>query len=213
MTPLSSDLLILCADTSLPVLSVSLTKTDILVGEVALEGKSSRNEKLLPAIDWLLRESGVERHQIDLLVVTRGPGSFTGVRVGLATFQGLSIALSKPLCAMSTHEAALAYVDADSLLVVDEAGRGEFYASGYRYGREVLPPSLFSASEVESAREEYEKTIQLRELVTRANVAVLGAARARQIIESGRLEEYRDMRPIYVRLAEAEVRLNQSPHG
>lgn len=213
MTPFSSDPLILCADSSLPVLSVSLTRADTLLGEVALEGKSSRNEKLLPAIDWLLRESGVDRHQIDLLVITRGPGSFTGVRVGLATFQGLSVALSKPVCALSTHETALAFLDTDSLLVVDDAGRGEFYASGFRYGKEVLPPSLFTASEVEAADGEYQKTIHLRELVSRANVAVLGAARARQILQAGRLEEYRDMRPIYVRLAEAEVRLNQSPNG
>src|SRR5437763_16042596 len=98
-------MIILASDTSLPLLSVALLRDDDLLAAAALEGKGSRNEKLLPALDWLLGESGVDRRQIDLFAVTRGPGSFTGVRIGLATIQGLAMALGKPLCAMSTHEA------------------------------------------------------------------------------------------------------------
>src|SRR5881392_2067385 len=98
-------MLILATDTSLPLLSVALLRDDTLVAAVALEGKSSRNEKLLPAIDWMLGEAGIDRHEIDLFAVTRGPGSFTGVRIGLATLQGMALVLDKPLCAMSTHEA------------------------------------------------------------------------------------------------------------
>src|SRR6266550_9636198 len=98
-------MLVLGVDTSLPLLSVALLREGALIGAVALEGKDSRNEKLLPAVDWLLSESGVDRHEVDLFAVTRGPGSFTGVRIGLATIQGLALALGKPICAMSTHEA------------------------------------------------------------------------------------------------------------
>src|SRR5512140_1362161 len=95
----------LAVDTSLPILSVALLSDRSLIGSLALEGKASRNEKLLPAIDWLLTESGTDRRAIDLFAVTRGPGSFTGVRIGLATIQGLALALGRPVCAMSTHEA------------------------------------------------------------------------------------------------------------
>src|SRR5881227_1128946 len=98
-------MLILAADTSLPLLSVALLRDGLLLGALALEGKGSRNEKLLPAVDWLLGEAGVDRRAVDLFAVTRGPGSFTGVRIGLATMQGLALALGKPVCAMSTHEA------------------------------------------------------------------------------------------------------------
>src|SRR5450759_446149 len=98
-------MLVLGVDTSLPRLSVALLKDGALIGAVTLEGKGSRNEKLLPAVDWLLSESGTDRHAIDLFAVTRGPGSFTGVRIGLATIQGLALALGRPVCAMSTHEA------------------------------------------------------------------------------------------------------------
>src|SRR5687768_92772 len=99
-------MLVLAADTSLPILSVALVSDEQLIGAVAFEGRGSRNEKLLPAVDWLLTENGIERGAIDLFAVTRGPGSFTGVRIGLATMQGLALALRKNVCAMSTHEAA-----------------------------------------------------------------------------------------------------------
>src|SRR6185369_10804593 len=58
--------LILAADTSLPLLSVALLRDDDLLASAALEGKGSRNEKLLPAIDWLLGEAGVGRREVDL---------------------------------------------------------------------------------------------------------------------------------------------------
>src|SRR5438105_7157646 len=133
-------MLILAADTSLPTLSVALVLDDALLGAVALEGRSSRNEKLLPAIDWLLTEAAIERTSVDLFAVTRGPGSFTGVRIGLATMQGLALALGKPVCAMSTHEAIAPANGRAS--IVDDAGRGEFYVSEFEDGREVVPPHL-----------------------------------------------------------------------
>src|SRR5947209_16084287 len=129
-------MLILAADTSLPILSVALVLDDALLGAVALEGRSSRKEKLLPAIDWLLTETAVERASIDLFAVTRGPGSFTGVRIGLATLQGLALALGKEICAMSTHEAIAP--DAGRVAIVDDAGRGEFYVSMFDDGRELI---------------------------------------------------------------------------
>jgi len=136
-------MLILAADTSLPIFSVALLRDRLLAGAVAMEGKSSRNEKLLPAVDWLLTESGIDRREVDLFAVTRGPGSFTGVRIGLATIQGLALALGKPICAMSTHEAiALGEGDSEKIAVFDDAGRGEFYVSRFEGHREVEPPHL-----------------------------------------------------------------------
>src|SRR3954463_7854214 len=133
-------MLILAADTSLPILSDAVILDDALLGAVALEGRSSRNEKLLPAIDWLLTEAAIARTSVALFAVTRGPGSFTGVRIGLATMQGLALALGKPLCAMSTHEALAPPVG--RVTIVDDAGRGEFYVSEFEDGREVVAPHL-----------------------------------------------------------------------
>ena len=193
-------MLILAADTSLPIFSVALLRDRSLIGAVALEGRSSRNEKLLPAVDWLLTESGVDRHDVDLFAVTRGPGSFTGVRIGLATIQGLALALGKPICAMSTHE-AIALGEGDSATVVDDAGRGEFYVSRFEAHREVEPPHLESEPAVPS--------IAVGDFLQHGNVAAACARRAHELAAANALDRYADVTPIYVRLAEAEVKLQQ----
>jgi len=196
-------MLILAADTSLPILSVALVLDDALLGAVALEGRSSRNEKLLPAIDWLLTEAAIERTSIDLFAVTRGPGSFTGVRIGLATMQGLALALGKPVCAMSTHEAIAPANGRAS--IVDDAGRGEFYVSVFENAREVIAPHLAKRDEVDSL----DHVIRVADFMQRDNVALACARRARAIELRGDADRYRDITPIYVRLAEAEVKLQQ----
>jgi tRNA threonylcarbamoyladenosine biosynthesis protein TsaB len=196
-------MLILAADTSLSILSAALLLDDVLIGAVALEGKHSRNEKLLPAIDWLLTEASIERSALDLFAVTRGPGSFTGVRIGLATMQGLALALGKPVCAMSTHEAIAA--QRGRAAIVDDAGRGEFYVSVFEGGQEVVAPHLAGGDEVESL----EDVTRVPDFVQRSNVALACARRARAIALRGDGERYRDVTPIYVRLAEAEVKLQQ----
>jgi tRNA threonylcarbamoyl adenosine modification protein YeaZ len=196
-------MLILAADTSLPILSVALVLDDALLGAVALEGRSSRNEKLLPAIDWLLTEAAIERTSIDLFAVTRGPGSFTGVRIGLATMQGLALALGKPVCAMSTHEAIAPANGRAS--IVDDAGRGEFYGSVFENGSEVIAPHLAKRDEVDAL----DHVIRVADVMQRDNVALACARRAREIEQRGDGERYRDITPIYVRLAEAEVKLQQ----
>lgn len=198
-------MLILAADTSLPILSVALINDGAVAGALAIEGKGSRNEKLLPAIDWLLSENGVDRRTLDLLAVTRGPGSFTGVRIGLATMQGLAMAIRRPVCAMSTHE-AVAFGEAGRIAVVDDAGRGESYVSHFDDGFETLPPHL---GHIPDDR----RVIRLSELVQHDNVALRCARRALEIEQRGEGDRYRDVTPIYVRLAEAEVKLLQKQNA
>ncbi len=197
-------MLILAADTSLPILSVALIRDAQLLAASAVEGKNSRNEKLLPAIDWVLNETGSDRREIDLFAVTRGPGSFTGVRIGLATMQGMALALGKPVCAMSTHEAiAPAH---GKWLIVDDAGRGEFYVSEYEEGEEVLAPRLARSEDLVSFQAE---KLFVADVLRERNVALSCARRAEKIALGGRVGEYGDITPIYVRLAEAEVKLKQ----
>lgn len=198
-------MIVLAADTSLPILSVALVNDGMVLGVVALEGKGSRNEKLLPAIDWVLAENAIERTRIDLFAVTRGPGSFTGVRIGLATLQGLALALGRPVCAMSTHE-AIAHGERGRVAIRDDAGRGEWYVSVFEDGREIIEAHL--AREIAE-----ERVIDAGEFLQRENVALRCARRAIEIEQRGEGERYRDVTPIYVRLAEAEVKLQQKQNA
>ena len=197
-------MIVLAADTSLPILSVALVSDGTLIGALALEGRGSRNEKLLPAIDFLLTENAIERGAVDLFAVTRGPGSFTGVRIGLATIQGLAMALRKPVCAMSTHE-AIAYREPGAVAVADDAGRGEHYVSRFEDGNLVTAPHL--AAELPEGR-----VIRVSDFTEQHNVAVRCARRALDLERRGDGERYRDVTPIYVRLAEADVKL-QAKHA
>jgi tRNA threonylcarbamoyl adenosine modification protein YeaZ len=202
--------LILAADSSLPILSVALLADRSLLGAISLEGKGSRNEKLLPAIDWLLVEAGVDRRDVELFATTRGPGSFTGVRIGLATIQGLALALGRPVCAMSTHEAiALGDPDPGRIAIFDDAGRGEFYVSVFHRHAEVIAPRLATADERDELTAKAGLVIPVSEFVQHGNVAVGCARRARELADTPDAERYRDVTPIYVRLAEAEVKLQQ----
>ena len=201
-------MLILAADTSLPILSVALTDGPTLIAAVALEGRRSRNEKLLPAVDWVLTEQGIDRHAIDLFAITRGPGSFTGVRIGLATFQALALALGRTVCSIPTHE-VLAFhgEDLEFSFVYDDAGRGEFYGSTFGSDRSDAA-RLLSDPELRSAIAANRSTSAAAFMADR-NVAVRTALRAEAIARADRLPSYRDATPIYVRLAEAEVKLAQ----
>ncbi len=196
---------VLAVDSSLPILSVALVNDGALAGAIALDGRGSRNEKLLPAIDWLLTENGVDRHTLDLFAVTRGPGSFTGVRIGLATMQGLAMALGRPVCAMSTHE-AVAFGEPGAIAVIDDAGRGESYVSWFEDGAETLAPHIGTAPGDR-------RVVRLTELVQRDNVALRCARRAIDLHERGLAGQYRDVTPLYVRLAEAEVKLLQKQNA
>lgn len=204
-------MLVFGVDTSLPILSVALVDGEALIGSIALEGRGSRNEKLLPAIDWLLTEAGVERAQIDLFAVTRGPGSFTGVRIGLATVQGLALVLGREVCTMSTHE-AIAQSESGRFAVVDDAGRGESYLSLFDGGREVEPPRLAAANEIADLAAGM-RIVTVASFLQQGNAALHCARRAAVIEASGEGSLHRDITPIYVRLAEAEVKLQQKQNG
>jgi tRNA threonylcarbamoyladenosine biosynthesis protein TsaB len=201
--------LILAADTSLAMLSVALLRDDTTIGAIALEGKGSRNEKLLPAIDWLLQECAVSKHDIDLFAVTRGPGSFTGVRIGLATLQGLALVLGRGICAMSTHEAVRELIGGDGRVAVrDDAGRGESYVTLFDGHAMQDEPRLASAGGVELLASAA-TVVDVADVLRTGNVAAGCARVASRVAARDELSRYADITPIYVRLAEAEVQLQQ----
>jgi tRNA threonylcarbamoyladenosine biosynthesis protein TsaB len=102
-------------------------------GLVALSGPTPRSELVMAGVDLLLRAAGLERAGLEGVVATRGPGSFTGVRVALATAQGLALALGIPAHGYSSLLAQAARTGARECLAVQPARRGFVYAQ--RHGR------------------------------------------------------------------------------
>ncbi len=107
-------------------------------GLVALAGPTPRSDLVMAAVDLLLRAAGIERTALEGVVASRGPGSFTGVRVALATAQGLAGGLGIRAHGYSSLLAQAARTGARECLAVQPARRGFVYAQ--RYGRTGARP-------------------------------------------------------------------------
>jgi tRNA threonylcarbamoyladenosine biosynthesis protein TsaB len=124
---------ILAVDTSSPWGSVALREGTETRGEVRRYGAEGHSRWLLPAIDSLLGGLGLAASDLEAYAVATGPGSFTGLRVGISTIQGLALASPRPCLGLSTLDALAALVTegAAPRVAMMEAGRDEVYAALY----------------------------------------------------------------------------------
>lgn len=99
---------VLALETATLVSGVALATESALLAEWKLETTKTHSELLLPHIEMLLQAAQVEKQQLQAVAVSLGPGSFTGLRIGLATAKALAYALGIPLIGVPTLE-ALAY--------------------------------------------------------------------------------------------------------
>jgi tRNA threonylcarbamoyladenosine biosynthesis protein TsaB len=134
--------------------SVALADTDLAPAVVATEvmpGRTS-SERLIPTVRRLMAERGWTLKELAAVVVVHGPGSFTGVRVGLSAAKGLSEAAGVPLIAVSRLALLAACLDGENgpIHTVLDAGRGEFYFGEY-VGRCCLRESLMGVEDVRAA--------------------------------------------------------------
>jgi tRNA threonylcarbamoyladenosine biosynthesis protein TsaB len=136
--------------------SVALADTSeepAIVATEVLPGRTS-SERLVPVVRRLMGALGWRLSEMAAIVVVHGPGSFTGVRVGLSAAKGLSEAGGVPLVAVSRLALLAAAVDGGggSVHAVLDAGRGEFYYGEY-LGRRCLREALLSGEDVRAAAE------------------------------------------------------------
>jgi len=96
---------ILAIDTSTEVLSLAVTEDKALITEFRSNIKRAHAEKLIPAIDWVLSQAQVAVGQIDCFAIAVGPGSFTGLRIGLAAVKGLAFSTGAPVVSVPTLDA------------------------------------------------------------------------------------------------------------
>lgn len=134
--------LVLAAETSTAINSVAILRDDALLAEAVIDGRRLHSERLLPTVDWLLGEAGLTLRDIELLAVSTGPGSFTGLRIGAATWKGLALANELPLVAVPTLDAMTRLcpcAPASCLAVILDARMKEVFAAVYRFegGRRV----------------------------------------------------------------------------
>jgi tRNA threonylcarbamoyladenosine biosynthesis protein TsaB len=129
--------------------SVALADTEVVATEV-LPGRSS-SELLVPVVRGLMAAQGWQLSELTAVVVVSGPGSFTGVRVGLSAAKGFVEAGGVPLIAVSRLALVAATAGGDgTVFAVLDAGRGEFYFGKY-VGRRCVREALLSGEEAIAA--------------------------------------------------------------
>ncbi|MCX5770269.1 MAG: tRNA (adenosine(37)-N6)-threonylcarbamoyltransferase complex dimerization subunit type 1 TsaB [Candidatus Hydrogenedentes bacterium] len=98
-------MIILAADTGTSINTVAVCDGDRLLAETIVETGRAHSEKLLLTVDWVLDEAGLTLDKVEMLAIGIGPGSFTGLRVGAATWKGLAFARNLPLVAVPSLDA------------------------------------------------------------------------------------------------------------
>ena len=128
-------MLVLSGDTSTPINTVALCEGKRILVETVVDCGRTHSERLQDTIAWVLAEAGISFSQLDLLAVSVGPGSFTGLRVGVAAWKGLAFAAKLPLVGVPTLDAM---THATPLLngmlgVLLDAKMDEVFGAFYRY--------------------------------------------------------------------------------
>ena len=154
-------MIILSIDSSTPVAGIAVSDGMQLLGEITLNTKNTHSEKLMPLVKHLLDELALSVNDLDAIAVTQGPGSFTGLRIGMATAKGLAQGAGKKLIAVPTLDCL-----AQNLLhypgiicPIMNAQKKQVYTAIYRSGRNKLERlSDYQAIAVEQL------AVQLKEL-------------------------------------------------
>jgi len=126
--------LTLALDTSSPSGSLAVLREDEVIGSVSSSTGEIYSSRMFRHLDFLLRELSLDLAQFDLFAVTTGPGSFTGLRVGLTAAKGWSEVYRKPIAAIGALEAIAAQAHSQSQYVVPvlNAYRAQIYFGVYR---------------------------------------------------------------------------------
>jgi tRNA threonylcarbamoyladenosine biosynthesis protein TsaB len=198
--------------------SVALADTEMAPAIIATEvlpGRSS-SERLVPAVRRLMAASGWLLSELAAVVVVHGPGSFTGVRVGVSAAKGLSEAAGVPLIAVSRLALLAGAVDGGEQMVhaVLDAGRGEFYYGEYM-GKRCVREVLIGAQDVKTAAsgglvvvcelKVAEALTELRPKLVDEPFAGDALPFAVERIASGRFEDAAALDANYLRRTDAEI--------
>ncbi|UCG11205.1 MAG: tRNA (adenosine(37)-N6)-threonylcarbamoyltransferase complex dimerization subunit type 1 TsaB [Deltaproteobacteria bacterium] len=222
---------ILAIDTATPAGSIALVEGGLLKAQHVLNVNRTHNRRLLVGIDRILSECRWTLEELDAFAVSLGPGSFTGLRIGLSVMKGLAWSTGKPMAGVSTLDVLAGNVSfVDHLICpVLDARKGEIYTALYRSGDQQEPERLtpYMALQPEELVELIaEKTVLVGDALLRYSgflsselgdllvetpphlnmvhascVAWLAGRRLRQ----GMVEDISSCTPLYVRPSEAEL--------
>lgn len=132
----------LTIDTTTKVTALALAEDEKLVAEGFLHTTKTHSERLIPMLDQILRASAWKLTDLDFIGVVRGPGSFTGIRIGIATAQGLAQVLQIPMIGVLSLDtlAWAGYGRSEEIVPILDARKNEWYTAQYRWSQNEKAP-------------------------------------------------------------------------
>ncbi len=224
---------VLGIDTATKTASVCLLDDKGIVGEHTLHVEQVHSKKIMPMIERMLKDVGVAVSDIDGIAVSSGPGSFTGLRIGMSTAKGLAYTLKIPIVGVSTLESlAFNAVPTQKLVCpILDARMKEVYSSLYRWENTELiklkEEKALSLENLLSGLQDYQepflfvgegavrffediqnsslKKTELAPMHTNINRASSTAILGRDRISAGKADQLMALQPSYLRRSQAEV--------
>jgi len=139
---------ILAMDTSNKALSLGLLQDKELLGQVTLNIKKNHSITLMPAIDFLMNSLDMKPTDLDRIAVAQGPGSYTGLRIAVATAKTLAHTLKIELVGVSSLQALIPDQVEGLVIPIMDARRNNVYAGFYQFGQVVQPEAHLPLAEV-----------------------------------------------------------------
>lgn len=214
-------MLVLAIESSGPRGSVALLEGTRVLGETVFETGMVHGRDIAPSIEKLSTTHGVRLDALDLVAVDLGPGSYTGLRVGLAAAKGLCLALARPLAGAVSLDclAAQAAGKARTIVAAIDAKWDQIYGALYQDGRRasellVEPPEAFAARVPAGALVTGDAVVKYGALLAARGASLAGDHPLASTV--GRLAQASDARrdvatavPLYLRATEAELRFKK----
>ena len=219
-------MILMCVDTSGPSAGLALVRDGELIYEATLVNKLTHSVNLMPMAEEALRSSGLEMKDIGLFAAVAGPGSFTGVRIGVAAVQGMAQGLNKLCLPVNALEALALGLLCDEPVVcpIRDARAGQVYGAAFRAGRRLMEDAVlklpeymgeikllgerfvFTGDGVPVSREKIMEALGERAIFAPPHLSLLKAGSAAMIAWEKRDQAVQphELLPLYLRRPQAE---------
>ena len=230
---------ILAIETTGAFASVALMKDDKIIGHISGNDRFSHLQNLMPQVETVIKENGLQINDVELIAVSNGPGSFTGIRIGVSTARALSQILNIPCVAVPSLDAlalrGAEYAKGNTLICpMLDARRSQVYAGGYfikdGYPVEEIKAGPYMLDEFLAKAAEYDQILVLGDAMDKYadKMAEIRSEGTLDAPESIRYQDascvavlgaklfaengglsYNEVQPEYMRIAEAERKLKE----
>jgi tRNA threonylcarbamoyladenosine biosynthesis protein TsaB len=207
-------MIVLGLDTCLASCSVAVLDRERVLASAREVMARGHQERLAPMVREVMAQAGLAFDRLDRIAVTVGPGSFTGLRVGIAFAKGLALALDRPAVGIGTLEALASEADGLVFAAID-ARRGQLYLQAFEDGRALMAPDALTAEATAARLAELSQgraftlvgsgAPLLADFAPGARVVPAEGADARRVARLALGREPGPLKPLYLRAPDAKL--------